>query len=40
MAKPQGRLGLEMPRLDDLRGGMTPRDHAAHCGAAARVLGV
>ena len=32
-------ISLEVPRLDDLRGGMTPRDHAARCVAAARALG-
>lgn len=32
-------IGLEVPRLDDLRGGMSPRDHAARVVAAARALG-
>jgi sugar phosphate isomerase/epimerase len=32
-------ISLEVPRLDDLRGGMSPRDHAARCVAAARALG-
>ena len=32
-------ISLEIPRLDDLRGGMSPRDHAARCVAAARALG-
>ena len=33
-------ISLEVPRLDDLRGGMSPRDHAARCVAAARAMGV
>lgn len=33
-------ISLEVPRLEDLRAGMTPRDHAARCVAAARALGV
>ncbi len=32
-------IGLEVPRLDDLRGGMSARDHAARVVAAARELG-
>jgi sugar phosphate isomerase/epimerase len=32
-------ISLEVPRLDDLRGGLSPRDHAARCVAAARALG-
>ncbi len=32
-------ISLEVPRLDDLRGGMSPRDHAARCVAAARAMG-
>ena len=32
-------VSIEVPRLDDLRGGMSPRDHAARCVAAARALG-
>lgn len=32
-------IGLEVPRLDDLRGGISPRDHAARVVAAARELG-
>lgn len=32
-------ISLEVPRLEDLRGGMSPRDHAARCVAAARALG-
>jgi len=32
-------VSLEVPRLDDLRGGMSPRDHAARCVAAARAIG-
>jgi sugar phosphate isomerase/epimerase len=32
-------IGLEVPRLDDLRSGMSPRDHAARVVAAARELG-
>lgn len=32
-------ISLEVPRLDDLRGGMAPADHAARCIAAARALG-
>ena len=32
-------ISLEVPRLDDLRGGVSPRDHAARCVAAARALG-
>jgi sugar phosphate isomerase/epimerase len=32
-------ISLEVPRLEDLRAGMTPRDHAARCVAAARSLG-
>lgn len=32
-------ISLEVPRLDDLRGGISPRDHAARCIAAARALG-
>ncbi len=32
-------ISLEVPRLEDLRAGMTPRDHAARCVAAARALG-
>lgn len=32
-------IGLEVPRLDDLRAGMSPRDHAARVVAAARELG-
>ena len=32
-------IGLEVPRLDDLRSGMTPRDHAARVVSAARALG-
>jgi hypothetical protein len=31
-------VSLEVPRLDDLRAGMAPRDHAARCVAAARAL--
>jgi sugar phosphate isomerase/epimerase len=32
-------ISMEVPRLEDLRGGMSPRDHAARCLAAARALG-
>ncbi|MCB2072997.1 MAG: sugar phosphate isomerase/epimerase [Novosphingobium sp.] len=32
-------ISCEVPRLEDLRGGMAPRDHAARCLAAARALG-
>jgi sugar phosphate isomerase/epimerase len=32
-------IGLEVPRLSDLRGGMSPRDHAARVVKAARELG-
>lgn len=32
-------IGLEVPRLDDLRSGMSPQDHAARVVAAARELG-
>ncbi len=32
-------ISLEVPRLDDLRGGMSPRDHAKRCVEAARALG-
>jgi sugar phosphate isomerase/epimerase len=32
-------IGLEVPRLDDLRSGMSPRDHAARVVKAARELG-
>lgn len=32
-------IGLEVPRLADLRGGMNPRDHAARVVKAARELG-
>lgn len=32
-------ISLEIPRLDDLKAGMSPRDHAARCVAAARALG-
>lgn len=32
-------ISLEVPRLEDLRAGMSPRDHAARCVAAARMLG-
>ncbi|MFT4028066.1 MAG: TIM barrel protein [Novosphingobium sp.] len=32
-------IGLEVPRLDLLRSGVTPRDHAAKVVAAARALG-
>jgi sugar phosphate isomerase/epimerase len=32
-------ISLEVPRLEDLRAGMTPRDHAARVVAAARALG-
>ena len=32
-------ISVEIPRLDDLRGGMSPRDHAARCVAAARAMG-
>lgn len=32
-------IGLEVPRLDDLRGGTSPREHAARVVAAARELG-
>ena len=32
-------IGLEVPRLVDLRGGMNPRDHAARLVKAARNLG-
>lgn len=32
-------VSVEVPRLDDLRCGMTPKDHAARCVAAARGLG-
>lgn len=32
-------VSLEVPRLDDLRNGMSPRDHAARCVEAARALG-
>jgi sugar phosphate isomerase/epimerase len=32
-------ISIEVPRLDDLRQGMTPREHAARCVAAARKLG-
>ena len=39
MAGPKDRLGIEMLLLEDLRGGMSPRDHAARCVAAARALG-
>lgn len=35
---PHVTVSLEVPRLDDLRGGMAPRDHAARCVAAARAL--
>ena len=31
-------VSLEVPRLEDLRGGMSPRDHAARCVAAAKAL--
>ena len=33
-------ISLEVPRLDDLRAGMSAEDHAARCVAAARALGV
>ena len=33
-------ISLEVPRLEDLRSGVSPRDHAARCVAAARSLGV
>ena len=36
---PSVTISLEVPRLDDLRSGMSPRDHAARCVAAARALG-
>ncbi len=32
-------ISLEVPRLDDLRGGMSPRDHAKRCVEAAQALG-
>ncbi len=32
-------ISLEVPRLADLRAGMSPRDHAARCVAAARAMG-
>ena len=32
-------ISLEVPRLEDLRAGISPRDHAARCVAAARMLG-
>jgi sugar phosphate isomerase/epimerase len=32
-------ISVEVPRLDDLRAGLTPREHAARCIAAARDLG-
>ncbi len=32
-------ISLEVPRLEDLRAGMTPRDHATRVVAAARALG-
>ena len=32
-------ISLEVPRLGDLRAGMSPHDHAARCVAAARALG-
>lgn len=32
-------IGLEAPRIGDLQGGMSPRDHAARCVAASRELG-
>lgn len=32
-------IGLEVPRLADLKGGVAPRDHAARVVAAARALG-
>ena len=32
-------IGLEVPRIEDLQRGMSPRDHAARCIAAARKLG-
>jgi sugar phosphate isomerase/epimerase len=32
-------IGLEVPRIDDLQGGVRPRDHAARCVVAARELG-
>jgi len=36
---PDCEIGLEVPRLDDLRSGMSPRDHAARVVKAARELG-
>ncbi len=33
-------ISLEVPRLEDLRGGMSPQDHARRCVEAARALGV
>jgi sugar phosphate isomerase/epimerase len=33
-------ISLEVPRLDDLRSGISPRDHAARCVTAARELGL
>lgn len=32
-------ISCEVPRLEDLRAGMAPRDHAARCISAARALG-
>jgi len=32
-------IGLEVPRIRDLQRGISPRDHAARCVAAARELG-
>ena len=32
-------IGLEVPRIAELQRGMSPRDHAARCVAAARKLG-
>ncbi len=31
-------IGLEVPRIEDLKAGVSPRDHAARCVAAARAL--
>ncbi len=40
-ALPDGvRVSIEVPRLDDLRAGMTVQEHAARCVAAARELGL
>ena len=36
---PDMPVSIEVPRLSDLRGGMSPRDHAARAVQAARALG-